>query len=51
MSIIYAQKKGLAKQFDPLIGSKAYILLVDRFIWEVVNEREKDCLLYTSRCV
>jgi AcrR family transcriptional regulator len=42
MSIIYAQKKGLAKQFDPLIGSKAYILLVDRFIWEVVNEREKD---------
>lgn len=42
MSIIYVQKKGYAKQFDPVIGSKAYILLVDRFIWEVVNGQEKD---------
>ena len=39
-SIIYAQEKGFAKQFDPQIGSKGYVLLVDRFIWEVVEERE-----------
>ncbi len=41
-SIIYAQEKGFAKQFDPQIGSKGYVLLVDRFIWEVVEEREPD---------
>jgi len=37
VSIIFSQKKGFAKQFDAVIGSRAYILLVDRFIWEVVN--------------
>lgn len=42
VSIIFSQKKGFAKQFDPVIGSKAYILLVDRFIWEVVNGKEDD---------
>jgi len=41
-SIIYAQDKGLAKQFDPQIGAKGYVLLVDRFFWEVVEEREPD---------
>ncbi len=41
-SIIYAQEKGFAKEFDPQIGSKGYVLLVDRFIWEVVEEREPD---------
>lgn len=39
-SFAYSQDKGLAKQFDIQIGAKAYILLVDCFIWEVVNERE-----------
>lgn len=41
-SIIYAQKKGFAKDFDPQIGAKGYVLLVDRFFWEVVEEREPD---------
>jgi len=41
-SFKYAQEKGLAKDFDIQLGAKAYILLVERFIWEVVNEREKD---------
>lgn len=41
-SIIYAQQKGFAKQFDPRLGSKGYVLLVDCFTWEVVNEREPD---------
>ncbi|HSW35856.1 MAG TPA: TetR/AcrR family transcriptional regulator [Candidatus Limnocylindrales bacterium] len=41
-SFIYAQEKGLAKQFDCRIGAKAYIMLVDRFIWEIVNENEND---------
>ncbi len=41
-SIQFAQAAGLAKTFDPHIGAKAYILLIDRFIWEVVNENESD---------
>ncbi len=41
-SFKYAQEKGLAKEFDIQLGAKAYILLVDRFIWEVVNEREQN---------
>ena len=41
-SISYAQEAGLAKQFDPRIGAKAYILLTDCFIWEVVNGAEND---------
>ncbi len=41
-SFTYAQEKGLAQEFDVQLGAKAYILLVDRFIWEVVNEREQD---------
>ena len=41
-SFKYAQEKGFAKDFDIQLGAKAYILLVDRFIWEVVNEREQD---------
>ncbi len=39
-SFKYAKEKGLAKEFDLERGAKAYILLIDRFIWEVVNERE-----------
>jgi len=39
-SFNYSQEKGLAKEFDIETVAKAYILLVDRFIWEVVNERE-----------
>ncbi len=39
-SFVYSQDKGMAKDFDIQIGAKAYILLVDRFIWEVVNEKE-----------
>jgi len=39
-SFVYSQEKGLAKDFDIHLGAKAYILLVDRFIWEVVNEKE-----------
>ena len=42
ISIIFSQKKGFAKDFDAVVGSKAYILLVDRFIWEVVNGKEDD---------
>ncbi|MEW5784103.1 MAG: TetR/AcrR family transcriptional regulator [Bacillota bacterium] len=41
-SIQHAQELGLAKTFDPQIGAKAYILLIDRFIWEVVNGNEND---------
>ena len=39
-SFAYSRGKGLAKEFDIQVGAKAYILLVDRFIWEVVNEHE-----------
>ncbi len=41
-SFAHAQEKKLADQFDIQTVAKAYILLVDRFIWEVVNENEKD---------
>lgn len=41
-SFVYSQEKGLAKKFDIQVIAKAYILLVDRFIWEVVNEQESD---------
>lgn len=41
-SFSYSQEKGLAKSFDIQVVAKAFILMVDRFIWEVVNEREKD---------
>ncbi len=41
-SFTYAQEKKLASRFDIQVVAKAYILLVDRFIWEVVDEQEKD---------
>lgn len=41
-SFNYAQEKGIANSFDHQIVAKAYILLVDRFIWEVVNDNEHD---------
>lgn len=41
-SFAYAQDRKLASAFDIQVVAKAYILLVDRFIWEVVNEQEKD---------
>ncbi len=41
-SFIFSQEKRLAQQFDTRVVAKAYILLVDRFIWEVVDENEKD---------
>ncbi|MFO7951402.1 MAG: TetR/AcrR family transcriptional regulator [Bacillota bacterium] len=41
-SFAYSQEKGFAKNFDIDLGAKAYILLVDRFLWEVVNETETD---------
>ncbi len=39
-SFAYAQEKKLSGEFDIQTVAKAYILLVDRFIWEVVNEQE-----------
>ncbi|OPL10432.1 MAG: hypothetical protein AVO34_03590 [Firmicutes bacterium ML8_F2] len=39
-SFSYSQEKGIARSFDTQLVAKAYILLVDRFIWEVVNEKE-----------
>ncbi len=50
-SFAYSQEKRLAKQFDIQIGAKAYILLVDRFIWEVVNEREKNLEQITNTLI
>ncbi|MDW7738670.1 MAG: TetR/AcrR family transcriptional regulator [Bacillota bacterium] len=41
-SFAYAQEKGLAKKFDMQTVAKAFILLVDRFIWEVVEEKESN---------
>jgi len=41
-SFAYSQEKSLADEFDIQTVAKAYILLVDRFIWEVVNEHESD---------
>ncbi len=41
-SFAYSQEKGLADKFNTNTVAKAYILLVDRFIWEVVDERETD---------
>ncbi len=41
-SFAYSQDKKLAVKFDIQLGAKAYILLVDRFIWEVVEEKETD---------
>ena len=41
-SFTYSQEKALAGTFDTQVVAKAYILLVDRFIWEVVNEHESD---------
>lgn len=43
-SIRFAQEKGMARQYDSFVGAKAYILLVDQFLWEVVNENEIDDL-------
>lgn len=50
-SFAYSQEKGLAKPFDIQIGAKAYILLVDRFIWEVVNEEEIDLVKITDTII
>ncbi len=47
-SFEYSQEKGLAKEFDIQLGAKAYILLVDRFIWEVANEHEDNLEHITS---
>jgi len=41
-SFAYTQQKKLSSDFDIQIVAKAYILLVDRFIWEVVNEHENN---------
>lgn len=41
-SFAYAQDKKLAGKFDIQTVAKAYILLVDRFIWEVVDENESN---------
>ncbi len=41
-SFVYSKEKGMAREFDIQVGAKAYILLIDRFLWEVVNEKEKD---------
>jgi len=41
-SIKHAQDAALAKVFDPQIGAKAYVMLIERFIWEVVNDKETD---------
>ena len=41
-SFAYAQDKKLSGKFDIQTVAKAYILLVDRFIWEVVSENESD---------
>jgi len=41
-SFAYSQEKGFARDFDINVVAKAYILLVDRFLWEVVNETESD---------
>jgi len=41
-SFAYSQDKKLSSKFDIQVVAKAYILLVDRFIWEVVDEQEKD---------
>ncbi len=41
-SFDYSQGKDLARDFDIQLGAKAYILLVDRFIWEVVDEKEEN---------
>jgi AcrR family transcriptional regulator len=41
-SFTYAQGKKLAAKFDIQVVAKAYILLVDCFIWEVVNENENN---------
>jgi len=41
-SFAYSQEKKLAAKFDIQVVAKAYILLVDSFIWEVVNEQENN---------
>jgi len=41
-SFAYSQNKGFARDFDIDVVAKAYILLADRFLWEVVNETETD---------
>lgn len=50
-SFAYSQEKGLAKHFDVNLGAKAFILLVDRFIWEVVNEKEESLMHIASTIV
>ena len=40
-SSINMPRKRAGQKFDPRLGAKAYILLIERFIWEVVNENEK----------
>ncbi len=47
-SFVYSKEKGMAREFDIQVGAKAYILLIDRFLWEVVNEKEKDLEHTTS---
>lgn len=50
-SFEYSYEKGFSKSFDHRIVAKAYILLVDRFIWEVVNEKEHDLELVAATIV
>ena len=51
LSFAYSQNKGLAKKFDIQLGAKAYILLVDRFIWEVVDEKEDNLELIAKTII
>ncbi len=50
-SFSFAQDKNLAKKFNSNLVAKAFILIVDRFIWEVVNENETDLEEITDNVV
>jgi len=45
------QEKGVMRDFDVRIGAKAFVLLVDSYLWEVVNEREDDIEVIANNVV
>lgn len=47
-TIIYARGIGLAKDIDTVMAAKACILLIERFLWEVVQGNEEEILFLSA---
>lgn len=47
-TLIYARETGLAKNIDTAMAAKSCILLIERFLWEIVQGNEKDIVFLSA---